>query len=76
LLAVRRLSWREFLGGLGYSVAWPVVRDNGRAIEGRIAQYIQKFRRDNSEAGGYAVSLDQPMWDKRSWHDVLPGSAA
>jgi hypothetical protein len=37
-----------------------------------IAPFITAFRRQNHEAGGYAVSLDVPMRSGQSWHDVLP----
>lgn len=37
-----------------------------------INEVIGLVRRSNFEAGGYALSLDAPMRDGRSWYDVLP----
>lgn len=39
-----------------------------------VRQFIRKVARYNHEAGGYAISLDYPMKDGRSWYDVLPQS--
>lgn len=44
-----------------------------RAEKGLIGQYTKAYRRENMEAGGYAISLDAPMRDGRHWYDVLPG---
>lgn len=33
--------------------------------------FVRGFYRNNHEAGGQALSLDTPMRDGRSWHDVL-----
>ena len=41
---------------------------------------VQKFvghaRKSNYEMGGYAMSLDAPMRDGRSWYDVIPDHGA
>ena len=37
-----------------------------------VNQFIRSARKLNYEAGGYALSLDAPMRDGRSWYDVLP----
>lgn len=37
-----------------------------------IAKYIKAFRLQNTELCGYAISLDRPLADGRSWYDVLP----
>lgn len=37
-----------------------------------VRKYITRMKKDNYEGGGYAISLDQPMYDGRSWYDVLP----
>lgn len=42
-----------------------------KANRANIRPFVRSFTRDNYESGGYAVSLDQPMHDGRSWHDVL-----
>jgi len=41
-----------------------------------VAPFLRQFRRENYEAGGYALSLDAPRIGGGSWHDALPGSAA
>ena len=42
-----------------------------KANRANLRSFVASFRRDNYESGGYAVSLDQPMYDGRSWHDTL-----
>jgi hypothetical protein len=37
-----------------------------------VRKFIGGFRKANLEGGGYALSLDMPMRDGRSWYDVLP----
>jgi hypothetical protein len=39
-----------------------------------VRQFIKGFRSSNFEDCGYALSLDAPMRDGRSWYDVLPAS--
>ena len=34
--------------------------------------FMSGHRKANLEAGGYVLSLDQPMQDGRSWYDILP----
>lgn len=48
-----------------------ITLDEVKSNRANLRKFISEFRRDNYEAGGYAVSLDQPMHDGRSWHDVL-----
>jgi hypothetical protein len=48
-----------------------ITLDQLKASRSNIRMFVTSFRRDNWEASGYAVSLDQPMHDGRSWHDVL-----
>jgi hypothetical protein len=48
-----------------------VTIDELRKNKGHLRAFIRSFKRDNLEEGGYAISLDQPMRDGRSWHDVL-----
>jgi hypothetical protein len=48
-----------------------ITIDDLRKNKGQIRTFIKAFRRDNWEEGGYAISLDAPMHDGRSWHDVL-----
>ena len=36
-----------------------------------VRAFIRSFKKGNYEMGGYAISLDVPMYDGRSWHDVL-----
>jgi hypothetical protein len=36
-----------------------------------LRSFVRSFTKANYEAGGFAISLDQPMYDGRSWHDVL-----
>lgn len=37
-----------------------------------VGTFIKGFRKANLEGGGFALSLDVPMQDGRSWYDVLP----
>lgn len=37
-----------------------------------LRKFTSGFRKANFELGGYALSLDQPMSDGRSWYDILP----
>lgn len=37
--------------------------------------FVRQFKRENMESNGYAISLDCPMYDGRSWHDVLADPA-
>lgn len=37
-----------------------------------VNSYIREARKLNYEGGGFAMSLDVPMMDGRSWYDVLP----
>jgi hypothetical protein len=37
----------------------------------RLRSFVASFRKANFENSGYAISLDEPMRDGRSWHDVL-----
>lgn len=39
-----------------------------------VRSFIKTFRAANHEMNGYAMSLDAPMQDGRSWYDVLPES--
>lgn len=48
------------------------LRQNRMNVRG----FMARFRADNLEVGGYAISLDQPMHDGRSWHDVLSAEQA
>lgn len=41
-----------------------------------VNKFIKGARAINYEAGGYALSLDAPMQDGRSWYDVLPDSGS
>lgn len=43
-----------------------------RRDKGLVNKFIRTSRKDNYEGGGYALSLDVPMRDGRSWYDVLP----
>lgn len=43
-----------------------------RADKALVRKFMNRARNDNYELGGYALSLDQPMRDGRSWYDVLP----
>lgn len=38
-----------------------------------ITAFFRSYMRNNFESGGYAISLDQPMRDGRSFHDILAG---
>jgi hypothetical protein len=57
------------------------IWENVISLEELIAdrQLVRKFighaRSANYEMGGYAMSLDAPMQDGRSWYDVLPDDA-
>ena len=42
-----------------------------RADKALVRKFISGARRANYEGSGYALSLDQPMRDGRSWYDVL-----
>lgn len=42
-----------------------------RANPGIVRAFIRKFKNQNYESRGYALSLDEPMPDGRSWHNVL-----
>jgi hypothetical protein len=46
-----------------------------RADSRAVRSFIKGFRATNHEAGGFALSLDAPMHDGRSWYDVLPDDA-
>jgi hypothetical protein len=48
-----------------------VTLDQLKANRALVSSFIRKSRRDNYESNGYAISLDQPMRDGGSWHDVL-----
>lgn len=37
-----------------------------------VRAFITKTRKANYEGGGYALSLDTPLADGRSWYDILP----
>lgn len=37
-----------------------------------VRKYLSRARTMNYEGGGFALSLDVPMRDGRSWYDVLP----
>lgn len=37
-----------------------------------VRSFVRRANHDNMESGGYALSLDAPMRDGRSWYDVLP----
>lgn len=41
-----------------------------------VRSFIKSFNATNHEMNGYAMSLDMPMHDGRSWYDVLPESGA
>jgi hypothetical protein len=41
-----------------------------------VRKFITGFRKANLEGGGYALSLDVPMRDGRSWYDVLPDNSS
>ncbi len=43
-----------------------------RADKALVNHFIRGARKANYEGGGYALSLDVPMRDGRSWYDVLP----
>lgn len=40
-----------------------------------LSTFYRAHRRENFELGGYAVSLNEPRHDGRSWHDILPDTA-
>lgn len=46
-----------------------------RADRKLIGKFISGAKKANLEGGGYALSLDQPMRDGRSWYDVLEAPA-
>lgn len=48
-----------------------ITLDQLRANSKNLRPFIRQFSAANYENGGYALSLDQPMYDGRSWHDVL-----
>lgn len=48
--------------------------DELRADRAAVNKFIRGVRKANYEAGGYALSLDVPMKDGRSWYDVLPAA--
>lgn len=43
-----------------------------RSNKSLVSDFIGRARKANYEAGGYALSLDAPMGDGRSWYEVLP----
>lgn len=49
-----------------------ITLDELRNGPGLVRKFINQYRKQNCEAGGYAISLDAPMVDGRSWYDVLP----
>jgi len=53
-----------------------VTLDELRSEKSLVNQFIRGARKANFEAGGYALSLDQPMHDGRNWYDVLPDPAS
>jgi hypothetical protein len=50
------------------SVSLAELRSNRLLVQ----KFIGRVRKANYEMGGYAMSLDMPMQDGRSWYDVLP----
>lgn len=40
-----------------------------------LSAFCRAHHRESFELGGYAVSLNEPRRDGRSWHDVLPDTA-
>lgn len=48
-----------------------ITLDDLLANRARVREFVAAFKRQNMESGGYAISLDVPMHDGRSWHDVL-----
>lgn len=46
------------------------LQSNPKALRSFTAQ----ARTNNFECGGYAISLDVPMRDGRSWYDILPNN--
>lgn len=49
-----------------------VSLDELRSDRALVNRFVKGFRRANLEGGGWALSLDVPMKDGRSWYDVLP----
>lgn len=49
-----------------------ITLDQLKANRSNVRSFVRAFTVENYEGGGYAMSLDQPMADGRSWHDVLP----
>jgi hypothetical protein len=47
-----------------------------KAARSNIRAFINKFKRENYEEGGFAISLDEPRHDGQSWHDVLSTDSA
>jgi hypothetical protein len=48
-----------------------ITLDQIKANRADLRAFVRGFNKENYEAGGYAISLDDPMHDGRSWHDVL-----
>lgn len=53
-----------------------ITLDELRTDSLAVRSFIKGFRATNYEAGGFALSLDAPMHDGRSWYDVLPAPTA
>lgn len=49
-----------------------ITLDQLKANRSNVRAFVRTFTTENYEGGGYAMSLDQPMHDGRSWHDILP----
>lgn len=49
-----------------------VTLDELRCDRRLVQSFVRGFRKANLEGGGFAMSLDVPMHDGRSWYDVLP----
>jgi len=53
-----------------------ITIDQVKANRQALRPFIRQFRKDNLTLGGYALSLDAPLENGRSWHEVfvLPGA--
>lgn len=49
-----------------------VTLDELRSDQRLVRSFVSRSRRENEEMGGYALSLDAPMRDGRSWYEVMP----
>lgn len=81
LLAVNRLVPAFLPGGLRADACQEIMLaifmgdvalDELEQAPRLVNEFIKKVKRENYEQGGFAMSLDMPMRDGRSWYDVLP----